>query len=247
MNIRELCKYISWYGVVQGLKTLLSFYVLRKFEPHAKLTYSHVGEDRILNFLFQDKTGYYVEVGCNHPKKASNTFLFYNKGWRGISIDAHAEMIELQKKERNQDISIMAAISNVEKEVEFTSFVDSMVSSIDEGRVEVANQSDYHQLKAVTKMTTVTLNSILKKNKAPTSFDFLLIDVEGHDFNVLKSIDLNIYRPKLIMIEVLNFDLENASANEVVVYLKSKNYKLIGQLIFNCFFLEMKELNKVAF
>ena len=74
------------------IKTFFGVEVIRAFElkqKFATLSYSQEGEDLILNRFLEDKTeGLYVDVGAHHPKRFSNTYLFYKKGWRGINIDA---------------------------------------------------------------------------------------------------------------------------------------------------------------
>ena len=67
----------------------------------------------ILNRFFERKrNGFYVDVGAHHPKRFSNTYTFYKKGWRGVNIDAMPGSMEKFKKIRPRDINLEFAISN---------------------------------------------------------------------------------------------------------------------------------------
>ncbi|MFA7355121.1 MAG: SAM-dependent methyltransferase, partial [Sulfurimonadaceae bacterium] len=77
------------------------------FDGYALKSYSQEGEDMILRRLFeQQPNGFYVDVGAHHPKRFSNTYFFYKKGWRGINIDAMPNSMELFNKIRPRDINI---------------------------------------------------------------------------------------------------------------------------------------------
>lgn len=77
------------------------------------------------------------------------------------------------------------------------------------------------------------------------TIDLLSIDVEGHDFNVLKSINLRKYRPKLIIIEIHDFVLTKPDDNEVYNWMITNDYKLIGYAIWNGYFVDkMNEVNE---
>ena len=87
---------------------------IRKITQFAgKIYYSQTGEDIILKVLFERQNhGIYVDVGCNHPIKDSNTFHLYMSGWSGICIDANPELCRLFGKIRKRDVILHRAISN---------------------------------------------------------------------------------------------------------------------------------------
>lgn len=69
--------------------------------PHGNVTYAQAGEDVILDFLINyQPSGFYVDVGCNHPLRGSNTYRFYRKGWRGICVDANPAFASMFAKKR---------------------------------------------------------------------------------------------------------------------------------------------------
>ena len=82
-------------------------------DGYATKSYSQEGEDMILKRLFGgQKFGFYVDVGAHHPKRFSNTYYFYKKGWRGINIDAMPGSMIAFDKLRPRDINIERPISD---------------------------------------------------------------------------------------------------------------------------------------
>lgn len=220
---------------------LLLFKLLQKIlNPYAIFSYSQTGEDRIIqNLLGNDCNGFYVDVGCNHPQAYSNTFGFYVRGWKGLNIDANKQLIDKYHELRPRDISVCAIVSNEEKELTFTEFNDSAVSSV--SPIHVAEWQQHREIIKQTKLKAVPLSLILLEHQVPKKFNLLSIDVEGHDFEVLSSLDLNIYRPKLIVIEMHGLDMLNLANNRIFNYLKERDYGMVAYAIMDGYFLDARK------
>jgi hypothetical protein len=206
---------------------------------YSNVSYSQEGEDLILQRIFDYKSGgFFVDVGAHHPTRFSNTYLFYLSGWRGINIDAMPGSMKVFDKVRPEDINIEAPISDLSEELTYYIFNEPALNTFSE---EEANKKDglngYTIIKR-QKLVTKTLSSILSvhlKEKQPV--DFLSIDVEGLDFQVLKSIDWARFKPKVILVEDLSRDLEVIFEQGLVRnYLKSKGYKIFAKTVNTVFF-----------
>lgn len=221
---------------LQYVLKLLSFKLFQKLlNPYSISSYSQTGEDRIIQSLLGNNLeGFYVDVGCNHPRLYSNTFSLYTRGWKGLNIDANKELICLYKDLRPKDISVCALVSNKEQELTFTEFNDSAVSSVN--NIHVAEWETRSNIVNQTKIKAVPLNKILSEYAIPKKFDLLSIDVEGHDYEVLLSLDLNIYRPKLIVIEIHEMDLLKIYNNKIFNYLHEQEYTMVGYIVWNGYF-----------
>lgn len=203
-------------------------------------TFSQIGEDKaiqhILRTFLKIKNGFYIDVGCNHPIRYSNTFGLYRTGWTGLTIDFNEDLMKLQRHERKQDVQVKAAISNSEDTVTIYEFENSLTGTISEDFYnKLASEKDLKVSRR--EVQTKTLNQIIEEHHV-TRIDLLCIDVEGHDLEVLKSIDLDHIRPKLIVIEMLSMDLENLGKNRIYSYLKENDYKIIGFLVANGYFVD---------
>ena len=82
----------------------------------AKRSYSQCAEDLIVKMFLQIdgslKPGFYVDVGCHHPRRGSNTYGFYKSGWRGVLIDMEADKVRVAKLARRRDMVVQAAVSD---------------------------------------------------------------------------------------------------------------------------------------
>jgi FkbM family methyltransferase len=206
------------FPLLDALRITLVEAMRKILEPNARFSYGSGGGDiHILQQLGWKKEGFYVDVGCNHPSRISNTFILYKAGWRGLCIDANCDLIRMHNRLRPLDKNICSTVSDRVEERIFTYFDDSAVSSISQEHV-----SEWKMRRSITReeaVVTTTLGRILKKQNAPRKFDLLKIDVEGHDYAVLSALDLNEYRPHLIVVEMKDFDIQKPYESRIFSYL----------------------------
>lgn len=202
-------------------------------------SYSQEGEDLVLNRIFSDKTvGFYVDVGAHHPKRFSNTFFFYQRGWRGINIDAMPNSMAIFNQERPFDINLEIAIMGKRGLATYYQFNEPALNGFSEpislGRDGLR---DYKIINRTT-ILGMPLSDVLDKNMPPnTPIDFLTIDVEGLDFDVLKSNDWDRFRPKVILIEILVSNLDSLLSDPISSYLLDMNYRLYAKTLNTVFFI----------
>jgi FkbM family methyltransferase len=237
MLFRQFNIYFHQFGLINSIRFLCSTILRKIFDPYAIYSYSQTGEDRIIEaILGHPQNKFFVDVGCNHPQWLSNTFALYKKGWRGINIDGNEKIVNLYHNLRSEDKNIQAFISDQSSEILFTEFKDSAVSSLSPDHVE--KWRAHSQIVSQKMVQTSTLTEILELYQSPKRFDLLSIDVEGHDYEVLSSLDLNVYRPRLIVIEMHDFDINQPSQHPIYQYLTGKSYQLAGFVIMNGYFVD---------
>ena len=189
------------------------------------------GEDVIIGNLFNHKNnGFYLDVGCYHPVRASLTHLLYKKGWSGVNIDISEDSINLFKIARPKDKNINIGISNnIGEKFYYQS-----------GSINQANSFKYYENVKKVKVQITTLNEIIKKLEIK-KIDFLNIDAEYRDFEVLQSISLNTVRPTLITIEDNDkYDISEVIKSKIYNYSIDKNYFLFSKTICTSFYLDKK-------
>ena len=176
--------------------------------------------------------GFYVDVGCFHPKKYSNTYMLYKRGWRGVNIDMEEDKINTFKIARPGDFNYLGAISDKIENVKIFRNQKFGVSSTINNNV--INENDIIDENHIE---TTTLNKVLElspfKNK---EIDLLNIDTEGNDFKVLKSLDFKIYNPKIVIIETHLKNIHEITLSEPYKYLIDKNYNLVSWNIYSLIF-----------
>ena len=203
-----------------------------------RASYSQDQEDLFINDYFKKiDNGFYLDIGCYHPIKYSNTALLYNRGWQGINIDMNQTSIDLFNILRKKDKNICAAISSSNKEViQYIDHLYSPVNTIDKNFSQVFSKRFQTKPFSKKNIFTSTFTEIVKKYEIQiTKIDFLNIDVEGHDYEVLKGIDLLNIKPKIICIEVDNHE-KNLSNERIKNHLIKFNYKIIKRIGLNALF-----------
>ena len=206
---------------------------------------SQFGEDKKIIKLFdKNKKGTYLDVGCFHPTRQNNTYLMYRSGWGGINIDLNPLTIELFKVARPNDINICAAVSN-SNEVK-NLFFDHDLSSLN----TISKNHTLYIEKAIgtkdlkkKKIKTTTLDNLLKKEKI-CKIDFMNIDIEGHELEVLKTFNFKHFDIRVICIEIVNYDYYSKSIkinkNEIFKIFKKNNYTLKFNTVVNYIFIKNK-------
>lgn len=205
---------------------LFKFWLKVKFLSYKK-SYSQLGEDLIIDKFFKNFTGTYVDIGCFNPIKYNNTMLLYLRGWSGTNIDLNPMSINLFNMTRKRDKNIIACLSNKRKISQI--YFDDNFSPLNS--IYNNNKKNF-ALKNIKKIKVRTkVFSDLVKDK----FDFLNIDCEDSDFDILKTINLNHYKPKLICIEIRPNNKFN-----IYKYLRLSGYRLFKIKKVSHFFIRNK-------
>jgi len=193
--------------------------------------YADNGEDIIIQGLFNHKRdGFYIDVGCYHPIRASLTHLLYKKGWKGVNIDISKDTINLFNIARPNDKNINIGIADKEGE-------DFYYQS---SHINQANSFKFYDNVKKVKVQITTLDNIIK-NLGIEKIDFLNIDVEYRDFKALQGLNLNNVRPSLIAIEDNDaYDIADVTNSDIYKYMTNKEYFLYSKLNCTNFYLDKR-------
>ena len=175
---------------------------IKNFRKKIKKYYSQYGEDKEIAKFFEKKTkGYYCDIGCFHPVRYSNTFYLFKKGWHGTNIDINQTSIDLFNIARPNDTNICAAISNTSKEVDF--FEDDILGPVNtiDNKMYEKSKGIFFKKGIVKKVKTFTVFDIISENTLYEKTDFLNIDAEGSDYQIISQIDLKKSNINLVAIE----------------------------------------------
>tara|TARA_B100000886_G_scaffold270810_1_gene194782 strand:- start:778 stop:1491 length:714 start_codon:yes stop_codon:yes gene_type:complete len=192
--------------------------------------FSQEGEDIFLIDFFKDQlNGFYIDVGAFHPYRINNTYLLYKKGFRGINIDISATSIDFFNFARPDDVNLnIGASDKFEDKIFFSkknlSFHNTLSKSLAESDIQT------EPFKKKYSISCKPLDYIIKKTKfSNKTIDFLNIDAEGYDYQVLLGLNLKRYNPKVICIEISPLvDMKNEQYKNTKIYkhLLKHGYKL---------------------
>ena len=242
--VKTKSKFLELSKKYKFLKKLYYFYNIylrnRKFLNNG----TQFGEDKyIINFFPENYKGKYLDVGCYHPTKHNNTYLMYKRGWRGINIDLNSLSIDLFNYHRPKDINLNTGISNkeIKKNVYFIDELNTQ-NTLDKNQLIFLQKHHNIKKKEITNIIIKTkkLMSILDKYKF-YNIDFMNLDIEGHELEVLKSINFKKTKIKYMCIEMINYNkkaIENGK--KIKSLLIKNNYILVKKIGFNFIYKKKK-------
>ncbi len=223
------------------------------FEDHPCNFYGQGAEDLLLRiFSDYDKkdNGFYVDIGAFHPLKASNTKYFYDRGWSGINIDANPTYISEFNKVRDRDINIEIGIADEAGELDFYFFgADHSINTFSKEKAIEFEKTFNLPIEEIRKVPVKPINDILKEFLPKGQhIDFISMDVEGMEMQILRSLDFEKYAPDFFLVEDLgseggrfrNAELNNLKMSEQNRFLEEKGYVAVGKTILTILYKKRK-------
>ncbi len=164
------------------------------------ISYAQNAEDVVLRRLFPaEHRGFYIDIGANNPLEDTVTRYFYEQGWRGINIEP-GEIFHELTVHRPRDVNLNLGLSNSIGDKTFYDFTDYPGSSTYNAFEAEVHRRD-HGFRCVERsMRVTTLKDVCQQHVA-CPIDFISIDVEGHEREVLEGGDWRRYRPLAIVLE----------------------------------------------
>lgn len=210
------------------------------FQQMGKKSYSMLEEDLVIDKLSDyKKRGFYVDIGANDPVRFNNTKRFYDKGWCGINIEPNINKFNKLKMQRPKDINLNFGIANREGELKFFNMNVDTISTFSEKEAK-KHQKEGFKIVSCNKIKIKHLSTVFAKYLSSKKIDFMSIDTEGYDLEILKSNDWNKYRPDLICIE---FPPQETSDNHKKdIFLKAVDYVKIYQNDLNAIYKNLRSI-----
>lgn len=174
----------------------------------------------------EKQSGFYVDVGAYHPVTFSNTQFFYLYGWRGINIEARPGSQKLFDRLRPRDINVEIGIGREPGELTYYFIAeDSPMNSFSRDFLDHIEMSDQVARAVPIKVSPLAevLDRYLPEHQ---QIDFMNVDVEGHDLDVLLSNDWQRFRPRFVVVEDVKSDPANS---EIVKTMRANDYEVCAQ------------------
>jgi hypothetical protein len=192
----------------------------------SRVYYSQFGEDAVLKELIgkAHQKGSYLDVGCYHPRKHSNTYFLYKMGWSGMLVDVEKSKLIACKIMRPRDKTLLCAVSN-DKGIApiFAPKKYSVFTTL------IKLSDEYNQIGTIEQKT---INEIIDNNLYGNCPTVLSIDIEGKDYEAIKGIDFERHSPKFILIECWNdLNIDTILQSKIHRKLTENEYNLISWTI----------------
>lgn len=199
--------------------------------------YSQYGQDEyLLNEIFPNKTdGYYVDIGANDGISLSNTKKMEELGWNGICIEPHPKRFS-ELLQNRRCLCYNTAVSDKNDLLDFlcvegySQMLSGILENYDKRHLDrIENEINlYGGEKSIIKVQSRRFSEIVNK----VNIDYVSIDVEGSELNILNSIDFSKHNIKC-------FSIENAyDSNELNLFLIDRGYMLVNSMGCDVFFVK---------
>lgn len=236
LNIMEIKKYF----VPKNYINFLKFNLKKQY----KTSYSQCGEDIIIRYIFQHigiKKPTYLDIGAHHPFIISNTALLYKNGSTGVCVEPDSTLFKIIKKYRKKDIclNIGVGLDTKKKDADFYVMSAKVLNTFSKEEAERFVKDEGQKIESIQKIPTISINQIISENFKDKP-NFISIDIEGWDFEVLKCFDFEKYRPEVFCIETLTFTqyTNERKINSIIEFMKEKNYFVYADTYLNTIFVD---------
>lgn len=179
-------------------------------------------ERELVRTFFNDKPGFFVEVGASHPIEGSQSWHLEQRGWCGILVEPLPKVAERLRELRSAKV-FAAACSSPKNAGQLLPFhVAGPLSSLDRDAMAPGSSPE-----EVIQVPVTTLDDILADGGAPQPLDFLSVDVEGHEIEVLRGFNFARWQPRLILLE------DHVGNLRKHWFVKSSGYRLVRRTTLN--------------
>ena len=234
-DLRTLAKRIVPKSIVRLARRVNQDWLMR----YGTRSYSQEGEDIFLNGIFPGRRdGFYVDIGACHPVVYSNTHLFYRRGWHGINIDPAPGSKRLFDRARRRDTNLELAIGTSSRPLEFYLFENSVLNTFDAAQRDICVAGGSKRAGTVSvavERLDAVLDRYLPKGQ---QIDFMNVDVEASELDVLGSNDWSRFRPKILCVEIFRVRIYEMLQHPVGRFLDEAGYEFFAKLKFTSFFRE---------
>ncbi len=231
--------------IIGKLKSCILF-----FSGKARISYAQFGEDILVDYIFQHilhkKRITYMDIGTNDPVHGNNTYLFYLKGNSGVCIEPDPYLHKKILSKRTKDVVLNAGIGfGNEREGILYTFPHPYTGWNTFSKEEALKRHDESGIgfSESNKIPFLEVNEVLQKYYDPCP-DFISVDVEGLDLEILKTIDFNRFQPYIFCVETISFSVDNKGYKNsgIIDFLLSKGYIVYADTYVNTIFIRKEIL-----
>jgi FkbM family methyltransferase len=204
------------------------YWEARRLKIARRGSFAQHGEDKVLLELVGD-SGTYLDIGASHPFLLSNTYLLYQAGWRGVTVEPIRGLWEMHRRWRPDDVSINAGVGLGES-FDFCEIYPDVLSTGSRETADSIVKKGHGILIAEYPVPIVRGDAIMRDHFADRELTLLSIDVEGAEHDVLRSFDFSVARPRYVLFENRDFFGDTSSAALATRLLEEEGYRFVREI-----------------
>jgi FkbM family methyltransferase len=205
-------------------------------------SYSQCGEDvivdRILSLLDIQKPTF-LDIGANDPILRNNTYFLYEKGFRGVNIEPDPFLFKCLKTKRHGDINLNIGIGPERGKLTFYVMSSRTLSTFSKETAERYVNYGNQKIEKTISIDVHDINFVIEKFFSSRP-NYVSMDVEGLEMDILRTLDINNRRPDIFCIETLIYTENNTETklSEIIEFMQSAHYTIISDTYINTIFVD---------
>lgn len=214
------------------------------FRSSRQISYSQTGEDLIVRFILEQLNitqPKYLDLGAHHPEFLNNTNIFYQNGGSGVNVEPDPFLIQQFDKLRPNDINLNVGIGFRENEelMDFFVMSDKVLNTFSREEAQKIESYGTYKIEQVLQVKLIPISQVLSYFKADLP-NFVTLDVEGLDLQIIKSIDFETFRPEVFCIETITYteDKSERKITEIIDWMLSRDYFVYADTFINTIFVD---------
>lgn len=188
----------------------------------------------------------YLDIGANEPRRGSNTYRFYSRGSSGVLVEPNPLLVAKLSRKRRRDSIVNAGVQfNELTEADFFQF-SSKFSGLGTFSKEDADywgkvgtkEHGKIQYERVLKIPLISLSTLLHQHFSSRPLNFVSVDVEGLDLQILNTFDFDAFRPEAFCVETMSYDDQHKTfkRTDLTAFMQSKSYMVFADTRVNTIF-----------
>jgi FkbM family methyltransferase len=228
-----------------SLKENVKNFVRPPEKRFGKISYSQCGEDCIIEHMFglrKMAKPSYIDIGAFHPYALSNTAKFHASGSKGINIEPNPDQFRHFVIHRKGDVNLNMGVGIENGTLSYYKMNNPTMNTFDrDSAAELVEKHGFTIIEEI-KMPVKNIRDIIKDYAGNQFPDFLSLDVEGLDEQILSQIDYVNNYPKIICVETIEYthDGTGRKNQRLIDFLLSKNYMIYADTYINSIFVNRK-------
>lgn len=215
----------------------------RRAVEEGRKSFSQCGEDLIVRFIFDTlrvPAPSYLDIGAHHPHYLNNTFLFYAAGGRGVNIEPDPELFAGFTAQRPRDLNLNIGIGTAEEKLQLFVMSVRTLNTFSPDEAHQLEQGGKVRIERVLEIPVRPVNTVLAEHFGEAAPDFVSIDVEGLDLQILRSFDFARWRPKVFCVETITYSDQRSGIKipEIAELLHGQGYFSFADTYVNTVFVD---------
>jgi FkbM family methyltransferase len=215
-------------------------------EPAYRKSFSQHGEDLLVEYvmrLLHIERPFFIDIGAHHPYVLSNTYLMYLQGARGINVEPDPSLLEAFAQYRPEDINLQCGVRfNEITEADLYLMSAPVLNTFSREEAEHVAEYGTYKILGKVKVPLLSLQEIITAHCPDGVVDFMSIDVEGLDWEIIQYNQLDVIRPKVLCVETMQYSEDSSGRKQhtLIQYLQEKEYLLYADTHLNSIFVDKK-------